>query len=175
MSVITFENLIRGEEYYKAIFEEFKVDLIESNNIQRIFKRTSYKLYDLECINFPPVLLKLVEELLQNNNIEITIIETFINPNKVNYYGYIKSDLPNYKFIENIYYKVDVININNQIKIETSIDKNYDENSINEFDKFFLSILLFFIENGYTSYVKNEIFIKNMNKINLHSFELNIT
>ena len=48
------------------------------------------------------------------------------------------------------------------------------ENNINEIDKLLLNMLLLFIENGYTSYVKNEIFIKKMNKINLHSFVLNI-
>jgi len=175
MSIITFENLIKSQDYYKVLFDEFKFDLISSNNNQRFFRRNTYKIYDLECINFPPVLLKIVEELLHNNNIEINITETFINPNKVNYYGNIKSGIATYKFIEDIYYSVNLVNINNKIEIETTIDKKYDENNINEFDKFILSILLFFIENGYTSYVKNDIFKKNMNKINLHSFELNIT
>jgi hypothetical protein len=171
----TFENLIKGQEYYKAIFEEFKFDLIYQNDTQRVFKRNTYKIYDLECINFPAGLLSFVQDLLSNNNIEINLTETFINPNKVNYYGCIKTQLPNYKFIEDIYYSVNLINTNNKITIETFVDKKYDENNINEFDKIMLSILLLFIENGYTSYVKNEIFKKNMNKINLHSFELNIT
>ena len=46
---------------------------------------------------------------------------------------------------------------------------------INEIDKFILNLLLFFIENTYTSYVKNDIFKKKLNRINLHSFVLNIT
>ncbi len=174
ISTITFENLIKSQDYYKAIIDEFKFNLIFSNDTQRVFKRTDYKLYDLECINFPPVLLKLVEDLLHNTNLEVNITETFINPNKVNYYGNIKSELTNYKFIEDIYYSVNLINTNNKITIETTIDKKYNENNINDIDKFLLSLLLFFIENGYTSYVKNEIFKKNLNKINLHSFELNI-
>jgi hypothetical protein len=175
MSTITFKNLIKSQEYYKVLFDEFKFDLILENDIQRVFKRTTYKLYDLQCINFPAGLLSLVEDLLSNNNIEINLTETFINPDKVNYYGCIKTQLPNYKFIEDIYYSVNLINTNNVITIETSVDKKYDEYTINEFDKILLSILLMFIENGYTSYVKNEIFKKNMNRINLHSFVLNIT
>uniref|UniRef100_A0A6C0LIZ2 Uncharacterized protein n=1 Tax=viral metagenome TaxID=1070528 RepID=A0A6C0LIZ2_9ZZZZ len=171
----TFENLIKSEDYFKALFDEFKFDLILENDIQRVFKRTTYKIYDLQCINFPAALLSFVEDLLSNNNIEIHLTETFINPNKVNYYGSIKTQLSNYKFIEDIYYSVNLINTNNKITVETSIDKKYDESSINEFDKIMLSILLMFIENGYTSYVKNEIFKKNMSRINLHSFELNIT
>jgi len=151
----TFENLIKSEDYFKALFDEFKFDLILENDIQRVFKRTTYKIYDLQCINFPAALLSFVEDLLSNNNI--------------------KTQLSNYKFIEYIYYSVNLINTNNKITIETSIDKKYDEYSINEFDKIMLSILLMFIENGYTSYVKNEIFKKNMSRINLHSFELSIT
>ncbi len=65
--------------------------------------------------------------------------------------------------------------IDNKLSIESSIDKKYNENDINELDKFLLNILLLFIENNYTSYVKNEIFIKKMNRINLRSFVLNIT
>jgi len=174
ISTITFENLIKSQDYFTVMFKEFEFDLISSNDIQRVFKRTNYKLYDLQCIDFPSVLLKLVEDLLDNTNIEVNITETFINPNKVNYYGNIKSELTNYKFIEDIYYSVNLINTNNKITIETIIDKKYNENNINDIDKFLLSLLLFFIENGYTSYVKNEIFKKNMNRINLHSFELNI-
>ena len=88
----------------------------------------------------------------------------------------LKSELEHYKFVEDIYYNFTLIcDNNNVITIETSIDKKYNENNINEIDKFILNILILFIENNYTSYVKNEIFKKKLNKINLHSFVLNIT
>jgi hypothetical protein len=176
MSIITttFEDLIKSQDYFKVMFDEFKFNLISSSDNKRVFKRDSYKIADLEKIQFPPPLLNLVSDLLNNTNIEVNLTETFINPNKVNYCGNIKCGLDNYKYIEDIYYSVNVINDNYKIKLETSVNKKYNEDNINELDKFMLNILIFFIENTYTSYVKNDIFIKKMNKINLHSFELNI-
>ncbi len=173
-NTITFIDLIKSPDYFRVMFDEFKFELVSSTNTQRIFKRNTYKIADLKKIDFPQPLLNLVSDLLDNTNIEVNLIETIINPDKVNYYGNIKFGLDNYKFIENIYYSVNLFNKNNKIMIETSIDKKYDDNNINELDKFMLNILMFFIENNYTSYVKNDIFIKKMNKINLHSFELNI-
>ena len=87
----------------------------------------------------------------------------------------LKSNLEQYKFIEDIYYNVDLKCIDNILSLDININKKYNENNINEIDKLLLNMLLIFIENSYTSYVKNEIFIKKMNKINLHSFVLNIT
>ncbi len=168
-----FYKFIRSQDYNRVMFDEYEFKEIYNDENKRIFKRTNYKLKYLNNIDFPPILLKLVEDLLDNINLELTVRETYTT-NNVNYYCNLKSDLEFYKFIEDIYYNVDFKCIDNKLSIFVSIDKKYDENNINELDKFLLNILLLFIENNYTSYVKNEIFIKKMNKINLHSFVLNI-
>lgn len=175
MSINNFEDFIRGEEFNKVIFDEY--DFIEISKIdnKRILKRNNYNLNKLKNIDFPFVLLKLVEDLLDKIKLELTVNETYTH-NNVNYYCNLKSELEHYKFIEDIYYNLNLkCDNNNNITIETSIDKKYNENDINEIDKFILNLLLVFIENTYTSYVKNEIFKKKLNKINLHSFVLNIT
>ena len=175
MSINNFEDFIRGEEFNKVIFDEY--DFIEISKIdnKRILKRNNYNLNKLKNIDFPFVLLKLVEDLLDKIKLELTVNETYTH-NNVNYYCNLKSELEHYKFIEDIYYNLNLkCDNNNNITIETSIDKKYNENDINEIDKFILNLLLVFIENTYTSYVKNEIFKKKLNRINLHSFVLNIT
>ena len=175
MSINNFEDFIRGEEFNKVIFDEY--DFIEISKIdnKRILKRNNYNLNKLKNIDFPFALLKLVEDLLDKIKLELTVNETYTH-NNVNYYCNLKSELEHYKFIEDIYYNLNLkCDNNNNITIETSIDKKYNENDINEIDKFILNLLLVFIENTYTSYVKNEIFKKKLNKINLHSFVLNIT
>ena len=174
MSISNFEDFIRGEEFNKVIFDEYDFIEISKDNNTRILKRTNYNLNKLKNIDFPFVLLKLVEDLLDKINLELTVNETYTN-NNVNYYCNLKSELEHYKFIEDIYYNLNLKCDNNNITIETSIDKKYNENDINEIDKFILNLLLFFIENTYTSYVKNDIFKKKLNRINLHSFVLNIT
>jgi hypothetical protein len=175
MSITNFKDLIYGDEYNKVIFEEYDFIQISQDNNKRSFKRTNYKLNKLRNIDFPFVLLNLIEDLLDKINVELTVNETYTH-NNVNYYCNLKSELEHYKFIEDIYYSLDLkCDNNNNITIQTSIDKKYNENNINEIDKFILNLLLFFIENTYTSYVKNEIFKKKLNRINLHSFVLNIT
>jgi hypothetical protein len=175
MSIINFEDFIRGKEYNKVMYEEYDFIEISKNDNKRILKRNNYNLNKLRNIDFPFVLLKLVEDLLDKINLEITVNETYTH-NNLNYHCNLKSDLEHYKFIEDIYYNLDLkCDDNNNITIETSIDKKYNENNINEIDKFILNLLLFFIENTYTSYVKNDIFKKKLNRINLHSFVLNIT
>ena len=175
MSINNFEDFIRGEEFNKVIFDEYDFIEISKHNNTRILKRTNYNLNKLKNIDFPFALLKLVEDLLDKINLELTVNETYTH-NNVNYYCNLKSELEHYKFIEDIYYNLNLkCDDNNNITIETSIDKKYNENDINEMDKFILNFLLFFIENTYTSYVKNEIFKKKLNRINLHSFVLNIT
>jgi hypothetical protein len=168
-----FYNFIMSDNYHKVMFDEYKFDEIYNNDNIRIFKRNNYNLANLKNIDFPPFLLKLVDDLLDKINLEITVKETYTN-NNVNYYCNLKSELEQYKFIEDIYYNVNFKCNDNILSLETSIDKKYDENNINEIDKFILNILLMFIENNYTSYVKNEIFIKKINRINPHSFVLNI-
>jgi len=184
MSIITFKDFIYSAEYNKVIFDEFEFVQVfdnnnnndnDNNNNKRKFKRTNYKLNKLRNIDFPFILLNLVEDLLDKINLVLIVEETYTH-NKVNYHCSLKSELEHYKFVEDIYYNFSLIcDNNNVITIETSIDKKYNENNINEIDKFILNILLLFIENNYTSYVKNEIFKKKLNKINLHSFVLNIT
>ena len=169
----SFYNFIMSDDYYRVIFDEYDYNQISKEGNIRIFKRKNYKLNNLQKIEFPPLLLTTLQDLFDKINLEINIKETYTK-NNVNYYCNIKSDLNHYKFIEDIYYNIDFKCINNNLSINTSIDKKYDENNINELDKFLLNVLLLFIENNYTSYVKNEIFIKKMNKINLHSFVLNI-
>jgi hypothetical protein len=168
-----FYELIKSVEYHKVMFDEFEFEEIYNKDNMRIFKRNNYKLTYLQNINFPPLLLKLVDELLDKINLEITVKETYTN-NNVNYYCSLKSNLEQYKFIEDIYYNVNFKCNNNILTLDINIDKKYNENNINEIDKLLLNMLLLFIENSYTSYVKNEIFIKKMNRINLRSFVLNI-
>ena len=168
-----FYELIKSDDYNKVMFDEFEFKEIYNKDNIRIFKRNNYKLTYLQNINFTPLLLKLVDELLDKINLEITIIETYTN-NNVNYNCSLKSNLEQYKFIEDIYYNVNFKCNNNILTLDIYIDKKYNENNINEIDKLLLNMLLLFIENGYTSYVKNEIFIKKMNRINLRSFVLNI-
>jgi hypothetical protein len=168
-----FYNFILSDDYSKVIFDEYGYKEIYKKENIRIFKRSNYKLTNLRNIEFPPLLLSTLQDLFDKINLEITVKETYTK-NNVNYYCNLKSDLEHYKFIEDIYYNVNLKCNNNIISIDTSIDKRYDENNINELDKFLLNILLLFIENNYTSYVKNEIFVKKMKKINLRSFVLNI-
>jgi hypothetical protein len=163
-----------SDDYHRVMFDEYDfVEIYKENNV-RFFKRNNYKLTNLRNIDFPPLLLNTLQDFLDNINLIITIKETYTK-NNVNYYCNFKSELKYYKFIEDIYYNIDFKCIDNKLSIESSIDKKYNENDINELDKFLLNILLLFIENNYTSYVKNEIFIKKMNRINLRSFVLNIT
>lgn len=170
-----FKKFIKSDDYNKVIFDEYEFKVINTiNDNMRLLKRYNYKLKQLQNINFPEILLKLVEDLLDKMNLELIINETYTYKN-VNYSCSIKSELEQYKFIEDIYYNVDLkCDDNNKINIITSIEKKYNENNINEIDKFLLNILLFFIENNFTEYIKKEIFIKKLNRINLHSFVLNI-
>jgi len=169
-----FYNFIMSDDYHRVMFDEYDfVEIYKENNV-RFFKRNNYKLTNLHNIDFPPLLLNSIQDLLDNINLIITIKETYTK-NNVNYYCNFKSELKHYKFIEDIYYNIDFKCIDNKLSVISSIDKKYNENDINELDKFLLNILLLFIENNYTSYVKNEIFIKKMNRINLRSFVLNIT
>ena len=174
MTTDDFYNFIMSDDYNRVMYDEYDYEIISKEDNIRIFKRNNYKLTNLHKIDFPELLLNLIQDLFDKIKIEIIIKETYTK-NNVNYYCNIKSELNHYKFIEDIYYNVDLKCTNNILTIESSIDKKYDENNINEFDKILLNILLFFIENNYTSYIKNEVFIKKMNKINLRSFVLNIT
>ena len=174
MTTDDFYNFIMSDDYNRVMYDEYDYEIISKEDNIRIFKRNNYKLTNLRKIDFPELLLNLIQELFDKIKVEITIKETYTK-NNVNYYCNIKSELEHYKFIEDIYYNLNLKCTNNILTIESSIDKKYDENNINEFDKILLNILLFFIENNYTSYVKNEIFIKKLNKINLRSFVLNIT
>jgi|UniRef100_A0A6C0DN99 hypothetical protein len=174
MSVDIFKDFINSSDFNNVIYNEYDFAEIEKNNNTRIMKRTNYKLNKLRNIDFPFILFKLVEDLMDKINLELIVRETYTY-NNLNFYCNIKSELDNYKFIEDIYYNVNLKCDNNVLSIETSIEKKYDENKLNEIDKLFLNVLLFFIENNYTSYVKHEIFKKKLEKINLRSFVLNIT
>ena len=85
MSINNFEDFIRGEEFNKVIFDEY--DFIEISKIdnKRILKRNNYNLNKLKNIDFPFVLLKLVEDLLDKIKLELTVNETYTH-NNVNYY-----------------------------------------------------------------------------------------
>ena len=63
---------------------------------------------------------------------------------------------------------------NNRIYMETFIEKKFNDNEVNEFDKLFLEILLNFINDNLTNYLKKDIINNKLKKINLHSFVLNI-
>ena len=58
--------------------------------------------------------------------------------------------------------------------METFIEKKFNDNEVNEFDKLFLEILLNFINDNLTNYLKKDIINNKLKKINLHSFVLNI-
>jgi hypothetical protein len=175
MSISNFKDLIKSDEYNKVFFEEYEFMQTGSlgDNI-KFYKRDNYRIKNLKHIEFPELLLNLVNGVLDNLKIEIFIKETQ-NDNNVNYYCSMKSDLEHYKFIEDIYYDVNLnCDNNNVINLDISIDKRYNENKINDIDKIFLNIFLLFIENNYKEYVKEKIFIKKLQKLNLHSFVLNI-
>ena len=161
-----FKKFIKSDDYNKVIFDEYEFKVINTiNDNMRLLKRYNYKLKELRNINFPEILLKLVEDLLDKLNLELIINETYTYKN-VNYNCSVKSELEQYKFIEDIYYNVNLkCDDNNKINIITSIEKKYNENNINEIDKFLLNILLFFIENNFTEYVKKDVFIRKLNKL----------
>lgn len=170
-----FRDFIKSDDYNKVIFDEYEFkEINKTSENTRLLIRQNYKLSKLRNINFPDILLKLVEDILDKINLELIVNETYTNKN-VNYNCSIKSEIEHYKFIEDIIY---IVNLKcddyNNIKIDTSIEKKYNENNINELDKFLLNILLFFIENNFSDYVKKDIFNKKLNRINLHSFVLNI-
>ena len=108
MSINNFEDFIRSKEFNKVIYEEYDFIEISKNNNTRILKRTNYNLNKLKNIDFPFVLLKLVEDLLDKINLEITVNETYTH-NNVNYYCNLKSELEHYKFIEDIYYNHSIL------------------------------------------------------------------
>ena len=134
MSIITFKDFIYSAEYNKVIFDEFEfVQVFDNNNNndnnKRTFKRTNYKLNKLRNIDFPFILLNLVEDLLDKINLVLIVEETYTH-NKVNYHCSLKSELEHYKFVEDIYYNFSLIcDNNNVITIETSIDKKYNDGS----------------------------------------------
>ena len=69
MSINNFEDFIRGKEYNKVIFDEYDFIEISKNNNKRVLKRNNYNLNKLKNIDFPFVLLKLVEDLLDKINL----------------------------------------------------------------------------------------------------------
>ena len=175
MSVVNFKDLVKSKEFNTVMYDEYLFKELANDGLNtRYFRRDNYKLSKLKNIDFPEILLNLVNGFLDNLNITIFVEETY-SKNNLNYYCNIKSDLDHYKFIEDIYYNVNLKCINNNVlEVETSIEKKYDENKINEIDKIFLNLFLIFMENNYTNYVKNNIFKKKLSKLNLHSFVLNI-
>jgi hypothetical protein len=174
-SINSFKELVKSKDYYTVMYDEYFFKETANDGLNtRYFKRENYKLNNLKNIDFPELLLNLVNGFLDNLNITIFVEETYSN-NNLNYYCNVKSDLEHYKFIEDIYYNVNLKCVNNNVlEVETSIEKKYDENKINEIDKIFLNLFLLFMENNYTNYVKNNIFKKKLSKLNLHSFVLNI-
>lgn len=174
-----FKQLIYSNDYKKALFDEhtykeINIDNDNNNNNKRLFIRNDYTLNKLKHINFPEVLLNLINDLLDKINLEIIILETY-SYNDVNYKCCIKSEMEYYKYIEKIFYNFNLkCDENNKIYMDIFIEKKFKDNEVNEFDKFFLEILLNFIKDNLTSYLKTNIINKKLNNINLHSFELNI-
>lgn len=176
-----FRELIYSNDYKKVIFDEFKYKLIDNdidndnkNNNERLFIRKNYKLNKLRTINFPEILLGLISDLIDKINLEIIIKENY-SLNDVNYKCNIKSDLDHYKYIEKIYYNFNLkCDENNRIYVDTFIEKKFNDNEVNEFDKFFLEILLNFVKDNLTNYLKKDIIYDKLNKINLRSFVLDI-
>jgi len=177
-----FKELVYSDDYKRVLFDEYLYSLIDDNNNevnemndnQRLFIRNDYKLFKLKNINFPEILLGLVSDLLDKVNLEIIIKETYSN-NDANYKCSIKSDLEHYKFIEKIYYNFNIkCDENNRIYVDTFVEKKFSNDEVNELDKIFLEILLNFIKDNLTSYLKKDIIHFKLSKINLRSFELNI-
>lgn len=170
-----FKEFIFSNDYKRVIFDEYKYKLFYNHNNERVFIRKDYKLNKLKNINFPEILLNLISELIDKIKLEI-IIEEIYSMNTVNYKCKIKSDLEHYKYIEKIYYNFTLkCDNNNRIYINTSIEKKFNDNEINEFDKIFLEILLNFVKDNLTNHIKIEIFDNKFKTINLHSFVLDIT
>jgi len=169
-----FKEFIFSNDYKRVIFDEYKYKLFYNDKNERVFIRSDYKLSKLKNINFPEILLNLISELIDKIKLEIIIEEIFLM-NSVNYKCKIKSDLEHYKYIEKIYYNFTLNCDNNRIYINTSIEKKFNDNEINEFDKIFLEILLNFVKDNLTNYIKLEIFDNKFKKINLRSFVLDTT
>lgn len=173
-----FKEFVFSDDYKRVLFDEFRYKLMNNNNYYndgRIFIRNDYKLIKLKNINFPEILLGLISELIDKIKLEIIIKETY-SFNDVNYKCSIKSDLEHYKYIEKIYYNFNLkCDEKNRIYVDTFIEKKFNDNEVNEFDKLFLEILLNFVKDNLTNYLKKDIINYKLNKIiNLHSFALNI-
>ena len=170
-----FKDFIYSNDYKKVIFDEFRYELISNDNKnERLFIRNDYEISKLRNINFPEILLGLISDFIDKINLEIIIKETY-SKNDVNYKCNIRSDLEHYKFIEKIYYNFNLkCDNNNRIYIDTFIEKKFNDNEVNEFDKLFLEILLNFVKDNLTNYLKKDIIHSKLININLHSFVLNI-
>ena len=169
-----FKEFVYSNDYKRVLFDEFRYKLIDNDNNGRLFIRDDYKLIKLKNINFPEILFGLISEFIDKNKLEIIIKETY-SLNDVNYKCNIRSNLEHYKYIEKIYYNFNLkCDENNRIYMETFIEKKFNDNEVNEFDKLFLEILLNFINDNLTNYLKKDIINNKLKKINLHSFVLNI-
>ena len=168
-----FKEFVYSNDYKRVLFDEFKYKLFHDND-GRLFIRNDYKLIKLKNINFPEILLGLISELIDKIKLEIIIKENY-SLNDVNYKCSIKSNLEHYKYIEKIYYNFNLkCDEKNRIYIDTFIEKKFNDNEVNELDKLFLEILLNFVKDNLTNYLKKDIINHKLSKINLHSFVLNI-
>ena len=167
-----FKEFIFSNDFKKVLFDEYRYKLTNEPD-GRLFIRSDYKLTKLKNINFPEILLNLISELLDKINLEIIIKENY-SLNNTSYRCNIKSDLEHYKFIEKIFYIFNFKCNNNRIYIDTSIEKKFNDNEVNEFDKLLLELLLNFVKDNLTNYLKKDIIYPKLKKINLRSFELDI-
>ena len=90
MSVDIFKDFINSSDFNNVIYNEYDFAEIEKNNNTRIMKRTNYKLNKLRNIDFPFILFKLVEDLMDKINLELIVRETYTY-NNLNFYCNIKS------------------------------------------------------------------------------------
>lgn len=168
-----FKELIFSNDFKKVLFDEYRYKLINDND-DRLFIRNDYKLSKLKNINFPEILLNLIGELLDKIKLEIIIKEKY-SINNVNYKCNIRSDLEHYKYIEKIYYNFNFkCDKNNRIYIDTFIEKEFNNNEVNELDKLLLEVLLNFVKDNLTNYLKKDIIYPKLIKLNLRSFVLDI-
>ena len=73
MSVDIFKDFINSNDFNKVFFDEYDFYEIENHETFRILKRTTYKLHKLLKIDFPFVLFKIIEEIIDKINIELIV------------------------------------------------------------------------------------------------------
>ncbi len=164
-----------------TLFHIHKPNLSIINHNERIIIKP-YELYYL--YKNLPILKDFFSNLLQNNDITLIIHESFDESNQSFTYSISLQENPifnEFKYIYDITYNIhlspDKSNKNN-INCSTSVHKNISTTIDNPLYNSILLIIINYLEQEHTQYIKNEILLKEFkplfDKTNHHSFVLNI-